>query len=159
MAAKNQKPVISNPENTSDAEKPNVESTEVAPKVAKKLTKAEQMAGFKAYMAPLAELTLVPNLGDLEIYVKSTTLNGYYQKLDQLRALKDKHGAALLDERSLALELFDETGAYYFDLDDEEQMQFLKDMPFAARQKLSSAIGTVNGGFDIPKTLLTTESD
>lgn len=115
----------------------------------KKLTKAEQMAAAMAGAS--SELKAINGIGELMLFVKTTTVSDFLSKLATLEALTQKHGDEYKNERSLALELYDEDGQLYFDPSNQDEMKYLHDLPYIIRLKIGEAVGVVNGGVNLPK--------
>ena len=67
----------------------------------KKMTKAEQMAATIRGVSD--ELKPIIGAGELQLFVKTTTVSDFLSKLATLEALTQKHGDEYKNERSLAL--------------------------------------------------------
>lgn len=115
----------------------------------KKMTKAEQMAATIAGASN--ELKPISGIGELKLFVKTTTVSEFLEKLSNLDELAKKHGSEYRNERSLALELYDEDGKLYFDPSNQDEMKYLHDLPYLIRLRIGEAIGVVNGGVNLPK--------
>ena len=121
----------------------------------KKMTKAEQMAATIRGVSD--ELKPIIGAGELQLFVKTTTVSDFLSKLATLEALTQKHGDEYKSERGLALELYDEDGQLYFDPSNQDEMKYLHDLPYIIRLKIGEAVGVVNGGVSLPKNWLTTD--
>ncbi len=115
----------------------------------KKLTKAEQMAA--TIQGASETLKPIIGVGELELFVKTTTVSDFLAKLATLDELVKKHGDEYKNERSLALELFDEDGQLYFDPNSQSDMKYLHNLPYIIRLKIGEEVGVVNGGVNLPK--------
>ena len=113
------------------------------------MTKAEQMAATIAGASN--ELKPISGIGELKLFVKTTTVSEFLEKLSNLDELAKKHGSEYRNERSLALELYDEDGKLYFDPSNQDEMKYLHDLPYLIRLRIGEAIGVVNGGVNLPK--------
>lgn len=120
----------------------------------KKMTKAEQMQAAIAGVS--FDLVQVGGVEPLEVYVKTLTFADFMKQRDLIKKLSEKH-STYLAERSLACDLFDCDGNYYFDPENDEDMKYLYELPYLQRLAFGEAIGIVNGGISIPKNLETTE--
>lgn len=120
----------------------------------KKMTKAEQMMAAAAGIS--SELVRINGLGPLEIYVKTLTFAEFMEQRGFIEKLSKNH-TTYIEERSLACDLYDVDGNYYFDPENDADMKYLHDMPYIRRLMIGEAIGIVNGGFSIPKNSETTE--
>ncbi len=125
----------------------------------KKLSKAEQM--MAALSGVTHEFTRVNGVEPLEVYVKATNYEQYLAKVTELQRLSKAHSGEndkYSDERGLALELYDENGDYYFNPENNEDMEYMKTkIPFPLRLRLATAVGLVNSWGNIPKNSETTE--
>jgi hypothetical protein len=64
---------------------------------------------------------------------------------------KEKNEDGLNTERKLCLEIFDENGVLFFDRDSATDLQFLNNMPYAARKLISDQTWLANNGADALK--------